>query len=169
MFSVVKTFLEKVKETFTRSPARRRQYVEHLRFHGINQPRKIPLPCKTRWNSWFEMIDYTKDHLIYWSEFFKAEIELDQNETLKTIIDLLSNTQKFGFITIYINFISLFFRQFVQTLDFFQQQDKPVFPFVENKLQNLSACIEVAANFGSNLDSLIINHCFQPNDFYLIF
>jgi hypothetical protein len=88
---------------------------------------------------------------------------------LKTIIDLLSNTQKFGLITIYINFISLFSRQFVQTLDFFQQQDKPVFPFVENKLQNLSACIEVAANFGSNLDSLIINHCFQPNDFYLIF
>jgi hypothetical protein len=143
-----------------------------LQFHRINQPQKIPLPYKTRWNSWFEMIDYTKNHLIYWSEFFKAEIELDQNETLKTIIDLLSNTQKFGLITVYINFISLFSCQFVQTLNFFQQQNKPVFSFVENKLQNLSACIEsnmVVANFRSNLNSLIINHYFQPSDFYPIF
>ena len=65
------------------------------------------------------MVDYTKDHLVYWPEFFKAEIELDQTETLKTIVALLSTY--FGLITIYVNFISFFSCQFVQTLNFFQQ------------------------------------------------
>ncbi|CAH1769004.1 14279_t:CDS:2, partial [Entrophospora sp. SA101] len=72
-FSVIKTLLEKVKEKFTRSPARRRRYMDHLQFHRVNQPQKIPLPCKTRWNSWFQMVNYTKDHLIYWPGFFQAE------------------------------------------------------------------------------------------------
>jgi len=49
------------------------------------------------------MIDYTKDHLVYWPEFFQAEIELDQTETLKTIMALLST--HLGLITI----LSLFF------------------------------------------------------------
>lgn len=116
------------------------------------------------------MVDYTKDHLVYWPEFFQAEIELDRTETLKTIMALLST--HLGLITIFINFISFFSRQFVQTLDFFQQQEKPVFPFAENQLQNLSAYLEsnlVATSFGSDLDSLIINHHFRAGDFYPIF
>jgi len=83
------------------------------------------------------MVEYTvhtKDHIIYWREFFQAEIELDQTETLKTIMALLSDTQ-FGLITIYINFVSFFSCQFVQTLNFFQQQERPIFPFIENQLQ----------------------------------
>ena len=72
--------------------------MDHLWFHGVNQPRKIPLPCKTRWNSWFEMVYYTKDHLIYWPGFFQAENELDKTETLKTIVSLLS--RQFGPISI---------------------------------------------------------------------
>ena len=112
--------LEKVKETFIRSPARRRRYIDHLRFHGINQPQKIPLSCKTRWNSWFKMVNYAKNHLAYWHEFFQAELELDRTEALITIITFLSNTQQFGLITIYVNFISIFSHQFIQILDFFQ-------------------------------------------------
>jgi len=83
--------LEKVKETFTRSPARRRRYVDYLKFHGISQPRKIPLFCKTRWNSWFEMVNYTKDYLVYWHRFFQAELEFDKTEALTTIITFLSD------------------------------------------------------------------------------
>jgi hypothetical protein len=116
------------------------------------------------------MVDYTKEHLVYWPEFFQAEIELDRTETLKTIMALLST--HLGLITIFINFISFFSRQFVQTLDFFQQQEKPVFPFAENQLQNLSAYLEsnmVATSFGSDLDSLIINYHFRTGDFYPIF
>ena len=51
------------------------------------------------------MVDYTKDHLIYWPEFFQAEIELNKTETLKVIVSLLFNTKQFGLITIFVNFI----------------------------------------------------------------
>ena len=116
------------------------------------------------------MVDYTKNHLVYWPKLFQAKIELDRTKTLKTIIDLLSI--HFGLITIFINFISFYSRQFVQTLDFFQQQEKPVFPFAENQLQNLSAYLEsnmVTTSFGSDLNSLIINYHFRTGDFYPIF
>ena len=72
---------------------------------------------------------------------------------------------------IFINFISFYSHQFVQILDFFQQE-KPVFPFVENQLQNLLAYLEsniIAISYESNLDLLIINYHFRISDFYLIF
>ena len=105
------------------------------------------------------MVCYTKDHLVYWPGFFQSEIELDETEALKVIVSLLANRQQFGLITIYVNFISIFSK----TLDFFQQ-GKPVFPFIESQLQNLSTYIEsnmVATNFFI-LDSIITNYHFQP-------
>ncbi len=66
------------------------------------------------------MIDYTEDHLVYWSEFFQAKIELDRTEILKTIMAFLSI--HLGLITIFINFISFFSYQFIQTLDFFNNK-----------------------------------------------
>ena len=163
--------MEKVKETFTRSPARRRRYVDYLKFHGISQLRKIPLFCKTRWNSWFEMVNYTKDYLVYWHGFFQAELEFDKTEALTTITTFLSDKQKFGLIRIFVNFISIFSHQFVQTLDFFQQE-KPIFPFVENQLQNLTAYIEsnmIATSFGYSLESIINEYYIQPEHCYITF
>ena len=115
------------------------------------------------------MVHYTKDHLAYWNSFFQAEIELDETEALSTIIKFL--TQNFGLIIIFVNFISIFSRQFVQILDFFQQE-KPVFPYVKNQLQNLSAYLEsnmVATSFGSDLDSIIIENNFLPIHYYTTF
>ena len=63
-----------------------------------------------------------------------------------------------GIITIYLNFISSYAKEFVQTLDFFQQLKKPVFPFVELRLQHLTAYIETyrnSDNFGPFLENLI--------------
>ncbi|CAG8781614.1 5187_t:CDS:2, partial [Gigaspora rosea] len=54
-FNLLKVLLSKVKESFTNSPARKGRYLNHLRIHGIKSPCKIPLPNKTRWNSWFKM------------------------------------------------------------------------------------------------------------------
>ncbi|RGB26376.1 hypothetical protein C1646_770492 [Rhizophagus diaphanus] len=76
-------------------------------------------------------------------EVLKREYEEEsQNETVKTIYTTLQNLRDTGIITIYIYFISIFTKEFVQDLDFFQQQNKPVFPFVEGQLQQLTAFIE---------------------------
>ena len=129
-FSILKKFLGKIRSSFVKSPARKRRYLNHLRMNGINSPRKIPLPNQTRWNSWFEMVFYTKEHIQYWQDFFKREYEKDsQNETIIFIHTILQNPNEIGIIIIYVNFISIYAKKFVQDFDFFQQQNKQVFPF----------------------------------------
>ena len=127
--------------------------------HGIEKPCKIPLPTTTRWNSWFKMVFYAKDHIDYWLSFYQEEYERDKNhESISIINETLQNKKERGIIIIFINFITCFAQEFVQDLDFFQQQNKPVFPFVEGRLEQLTSYMEgncKAQNFGSDLDLLI--------------
>src|SRR3954465_11746782 len=105
-FRILKEFLDKVKEVFVNSPARRGRYVTHLKMHGISSPCKIPLYNKTRWNSWFQMVFYIKENIIYWPSFFNEEFNNDKrHRTLETINFHLQNVQELGVITIYANFI----------------------------------------------------------------
>ena len=165
--------MAKVKDCFVRSPARRGRYLAHLRHYGISSPCKIPLPVSTRWNSWFKMVEYTKTHLPYWNSFFQDELTNDTtNETLKKITKTLSDPYEFGIISIYIHFISIYAKQFVQDTDFFQKQNKPIFPFVERRLNHLSAFLESNCNsqdFGLDLDATITSHYLNPSNFYPIF
>jgi len=57
-------------------------------------------------------------------------------------------------------------------LDFFQQLKKPVFPFVELRLQHLTAYIEIyrkSDNFEHSLNNLIISLRFNTQELYAIF
>ncbi|CAB4432412.1 unnamed protein product [Rhizophagus irregularis] len=141
--------------------------------HGISSPCKIPLYNKTRWNSWFRMVIYAKEHIIYWPSFFKEEFDNDKKHvTLMAINSCLQNEKESGIITIYLNFISFYAKEFIQDLDFFQQLNKPIFPLVELRLQQLTSYIEMYRNsndFGPSLENLIIQLRFNPNDFYAIF
>ncbi|CAB4431722.1 unnamed protein product [Rhizophagus irregularis] len=172
-FRILKDFLDKVKEVFVNSPARRGRYLSHLKMYGIPSPCKIPLYNKTRWNSWFRMVSYAKDHIVYWPSFFKEELNNDKrHRTLEAINSCLQNVQDLGLITIYINFISSYAKEFVQDLDFFQQLKKPVFPFVELRLQQLTAYIEMYRNsneFDPLLENLITQLRFNPSEIYPIF
>jgi len=165
--------LAKVKECFIRSPARRCRYLTHLRLHGIPSPCKIPLPVSTRWNSWFKMVDYTKTHLPYWNSFFEDELINDPNNvTLQNISQTLSNSHDVGVISIIIHFISIYAKQFIQDTDFFQTQNKPIFPLVERRLYYITAFLESnynSLNFGLELDATITSYNFSPYEFYPIF
>ena len=100
----------------------------------------------------------------YWSFFFQDELTNDLiNETLKKITKSLSDPYEFGIISIYIRFIFIYAKQFIQDTNFFQKQNKPVFPFVEGHLNHLSAFLESNCNsqdFGSDLDAIITSHFF---------
>ncbi|CAH1765854.1 5657_t:CDS:2, partial [Entrophospora sp. SA101] len=152
-------FLQNIKDAFVKSAARRRRYITHLKHHGIVSPCKIPLPNATRWNSWFKMVLYTKEYINYWPHFFESELQENSNNTLLEIHNTLQNEHERGIITIYVYFISIFSQEFIQTLDFFQQKNLPVFPYIETRLQHLTAYLEsnrTAENFGSGLDELIL-------------
>ncbi|RIA82846.1 hypothetical protein C1645_834736 [Glomus cerebriforme] len=52
------------------------------------------------------------------------------------------------------------------------QQNKPVFPFVEGRLEQLTSYLErnrMTQDFGPKLHSFIIQLRFNPDDFYAIF
>ncbi|RIA95448.1 hypothetical protein C1645_816677 [Glomus cerebriforme] len=168
-----KKFLQDIKDVFVNTSARRRQYANHLKEHGIMSPCKILLPNATRWNSWFRIVCYAKDHIDYWPSFFEAELQDNiRNEKLAKIQSILQNVREKGIITIYIHFISNFSKEFVRTLDFFQQKNTPVFPFVELQLQQLNSYLEsnrISSDFGFSLEHLILTLPFNPIDFYPIF
>lgn len=172
-FNLLKVFLSKIKEAFVNSPARKGRYLNHLRMHGIENPCKIPLPNKTRWNSWFKMVFYTKDHIEYLNSFFCGEYERDSSHDLiAQINEILQDYRKKNMIIIYLNFISIYAQEFIYDLDFFQQQNKPIFPFIEGRLEQLSSFIEgniIAQNFGVDLDNLIAQLHFNLENFYNIF
>ncbi|PKC03120.1 hypothetical protein RhiirA5_424242 [Rhizophagus irregularis] len=93
------------------------------------------------------MVLYAKDHIIYWPSFFKEEFNNNKkHNTLAAINSCLENKQELGIITIYLNFISSYAKEFVQNLDFFQQLKKPVFSFVKLRFQQLTAYIETYRN-----------------------
>ncbi|RHZ90146.1 hypothetical protein Glove_7g36 [Diversispora epigaea] len=111
--------------------------------NGVASPCKIPLPNKTRWNSWFKMVFYTVEHLQYWQDFYRKKSEIDsRNETISAIYLILQDSHQYRLITIYIRFISIYAKAFIKDLDFFQQQKKPIFPYVETRLKNLLAYLE---------------------------
>ena len=106
--------------------------------NGISSPRKIPLPNKTRWNSWSRMVFYTKDHIQYWADFFKREYEEEsRNETIMAINITFQNPRKIGIITIYIHFISIYAKEFVQDLDFFKSKMSQFFLLLRVDCSNL--------------------------------
>ncbi|EXX68674.1 hypothetical protein RirG_102990 [Rhizophagus irregularis DAOM 197198w] len=119
------------------------------------------------------MVSYAKDHIVYWPSFFKEELNNDKrHRTLEAINSCLQNVRDLELITIYVNFISSYAKEFVQDLDFFQQLKKPVFPFVELQLQQLTAYIEMyrsSNEFGPLLENLITQLRFNPSEIYPIF
>ncbi|CAG8783794.1 16790_t:CDS:2, partial [Rhizophagus irregularis] len=118
-FNILKSLLDKIKEVFVHSPARRGRYLAYLKMHGISSPCKIPLYNKT------QEFDNDKKHV-----------------TLMAINSCLQNEKESDIITIYLNFISFYAKEFIQDLDFFQQLNKPIFPLVELRLQQLTSYIK---------------------------
>ncbi|RHZ57261.1 hypothetical protein Glove_391g13 [Diversispora epigaea] len=71
---------------------------------------------------------------------------------------LYRHGQSNGSIEIYLAFIQENAQQFVADLDFFQQETKPIFPFIEQRLQQLEAQIimgKTMTNFGSTVNLVL--------------
>ena len=71
---------------------------------------------------------------------------------------MFTDRQINGCIEIYLAFIQEHAQQFVTDLDFFQQETKPIFPFIEQRLQQLEARMNMGKtmdNFGSTVDLVL--------------
>ena len=148
-FNILKGFLQDIKDVFVNTPAQRRRYADHLKSMELHHHAKFRYLIH-------RMVFYAKEYIEYWPRFFKTELQDNaKNAKLAKILSILQDKQKRGVITIYIHFISIFSKEFVHTLDFFQQKNTPVFPFVELRLQHLDFYLQsnqISSNFGTSLE-----------------
>ena len=96
----------------------------------------------------------------------------DSNEMIENLVKIFNDTTNNGCVQIYLSFIKIYAQKFINDLNFFQQENLPLFPFVEGRLEQLGVYIDNGMsmeNFDQTLIALIQNLNFAPESFYLIF
>jgi hypothetical protein len=152
--------------------ARRARYLLFLSRNGVQNPTSVPLSVATRWNSWFGMAFYVNDHYQYLRNFYLEEQKNDSNETIENLVKIFNDTTNNCCVQIYLSFIKIYAQKFINDLNFFQQENLPLFPFVEGRLEQLGVYINNGMsmeNFDQTLITLIQNLNFAPESFYPIF
>jgi hypothetical protein len=158
-FQDVHQLLANIKQTFVYSKSRKVRYILYLRRQGVPNAKNIPLFNTTRWNTWFRMAFYVYQNLDYIRGFYNEEKNKENaTPTIEKINSAFTDQQSNGRIEIYLAFIQDNAQQFVADLDFFQQENKPMFPFIEQRLQQLEARIimgKTLNNFGPTIDTIL--------------
>ena len=82
------------------------------------------------------------------------------NETIENLVKIFNDTTSNSCIQIYLSFIKLYAQKFIDDLNFFQQENLPLFPFIEGRLEQLNVYINheiILENFGKPLTTFIQN------------
>ncbi|RIB24871.1 hypothetical protein C2G38_2167463 [Gigaspora rosea] len=117
--------------------------------HIVNLIGFMPLPVTTHSNTWFRMTFYVCDYLEYIKEFYKDELKIEQTEAIKKIMDIFNNFEESG-----------------------RQENKPMIPFVENRIQQLEIYLQngkSSTDFGNDVNSCITNFGSDPFTFNEVF
>ena len=104
------------------------------------------------------MAFYIYQHLDYIRGFYSEENKENSTSVIEKINSIFTDQQLNGRVEIYLAFIQENAQQFVIDLDFFQQETKPIFPFIEQRLQQLETRITMGktmTNFGSTMDLVL--------------
>ena len=157
-FQDVHQLLANIKQTFVYCKSRKVRYISYLQRQGISNPTNIPLSNATRWNTWFRMAFYVYQYLDHIRGFYNEESKENSTPIIEKINSAFTNLQINGRIEIYLAFIKENAQQFVNDLDFFQQENKPIFPFIEQRLQQLDARITMGktmTNVGPTMELVL--------------
>ncbi|GES86793.1 transcription factor E2F6 isoform X1 [Rhizophagus clarus] len=157
-FQDVHQLLANIKQTFVYSKSQKVRYKSYLQRQGVSNPKNIPLSNTTRWNTWFRMAFHVYQNLDYIRGFYNEESKENSTPMIEKINSAFTDQQINERIKIYLAFIQENAQQFVADLDFFQQENKPIFPFIEQRLQQLEARITMGktiTNVGSTMDLVL--------------
>src|SRR4051794_15491593 len=104
------------------------------------------------------MAFYIYKNLDYIRGFYDEENKENSTPIIEKVNSAFTDQQINGRIEIYLAFIQENAQQFVADLDFFQQENKPIFLFIEQRLQQLEVRIttgKTMTNFGPIMDSVL--------------
>ncbi|GES84761.1 transcription factor E2F6 isoform X1 [Rhizophagus clarus] len=108
-------------------------YKSYLQRQGVSNPKNIPLSNTTRWNTWFRMAFHVYQNLDYICGFYNEESKENSTPMIEKINSAFTDQQING-------------------------QNKPIFPFIEQRLQQLEAQItmeKTITNVGSTMDLVL--------------
>ncbi|PKB92407.1 hypothetical protein RhiirA5_444811, partial [Rhizophagus irregularis] len=109
------------------------RYISYLQRQGVSNPKNIPLSNTTRWNTWFRMAFHVYQNLDYIRGFYNEEGKVNSMPIIEKINSAFTDQQING-------------------------QNKPMFPFIEQRLQQLEARITMGktmTNVGSTMDLVL--------------
>ena len=105
-------------------------------------------------------------------QLYLKEQKDDSNETIEDLVKIFNDTASNGCVQIYLSFIKIHAQKFIDDLNFFQQENLPLFPFIEGRLEQLNVYINngiTLENFGEPLTTFIQNLNFTLESFQIIF
>lgn len=156
-FSEVTALVMWVKSAFFKKPARKRRWVHFLTIKEAVRPKVAPEPVSTRWNSWFESVQYHNEHVHLYKEFFAAEKSSAQ--AVKNILELMDTDVKQEALQLKLTFISEACGRLVTALRVLEGTHTPVAVSAYNIMEDLGSYLVNGTakthGFGTKTDELL--------------
>lgn len=156
-FSEVTALVMWVKSAFFKKPARKRRWLCFLTMKEAVKPKVPPEPGNTRWNSWFESVQYHADHVHLYKEFFMAENSSAQ--AVRNILELLDTDDKPEALQVKLTFISEGCGKLVTALRVLEGTHSPTAVSAYNIMEDLGSYLVNGTakthGFGAKTDELL--------------
>ena len=134
---LAQTFVTMFKSCFhIHKGARKRRYLQYLREKNM-PPKLCPLPCSTRWNTWFEAVNYHAEHLHVYEGFFKGE---GSSVSVGRVLQILR--EQFDDLEIELLFVQATCGKVSQTLDVLQESSSPMALRASELLSDVGAYLQ---------------------------
>ncbi|GFO02872.1 LOW QUALITY PROTEIN: CGG triplet repeat-binding protein 1 [Plakobranchus ocellatus] len=135
-FDLTNKYVKAANAIFWNAGTRKARYLRYLSQHNVT-PKMPPNPIGTRWNCWFDAVNYHKQHLELLEGFTQQERDhcgCMAPESLTFLQDLFTSSVELLTLKAKMRFIVHHCEAFVHTTDIFQSQEPMavkifIFPF----------------------------------------
>uniref|UniRef100_UPI00358FF509 uncharacterized protein n=1 Tax=Myxine glutinosa TaxID=7769 RepID=UPI00358FF509 len=153
-FGNVATIVKMIKAAFLKKAARKARYLRFLKdFLPKEQVKLPPVPVSTRWNSWFDAVNYHATHLQHYKVFFKREG--GRSTAVQTILGMTRNEEVFAELQLHMSFIKENCARFMVVLMSLGEVHEPLACTAYNLIEDLRFYQHVSSRktiFGAETD-----------------
>ena len=135
-FGHTATLVSMVKSAFFKKPGRKSRYIKYLAEYLPSDDVKLPpVPCSTRWNTWFRAVIYHAVHIHMYNGFFK--VEASKGMAVETILELTNHKTIYPEILLQVNFIAENCQRLITSLTALEATHDPLAVNVYNIVEDL--------------------------------
>lgn len=156
-FGEVASLVTWIKSAFFKKPARKRRWVAFLSMKESLHAKVPPEAAGTRWNTWFEAVQYHAEHVHLYQEFFQSEGSSAQ--AVINILELLQTDEKLDSLKVKLTFISEACGKLITALTVLEGTHQPIAVSAYNMMEDLGSYLisgtAKTCGFGVKTDELL--------------